>query len=133
MSSFRTTNAFGFGLSYTAFEYGDLIVAGGDTVTASFTVKNSGVRAGADVPQLYLTAAPDGRRLRLLGFERVTLEPGESRRVGISADARLLARFEAATGHWHVASGTHRIAVGRNAEEMVLTGGVELASRRFGN
>jgi beta-glucosidase len=125
--------AFGFGLTYTTFEYGDLVVEGGDTISASFTVQNTGQRAGADVPQLYLTAAPDGRRVRLLGFERVALEPGESRRVAISADARLLARFEAATGRWHVAPGTHRIAVGRNAEEMVLTGGVELASRRFGN
>ena len=43
---------------------------------ASFTVVNTGDRGGVDVPQLYLTAAPGERRLRLLGFERVELEPG---------------------------------------------------------
>src|SRR5262249_20924773 len=84
--------AFGHGLSYTTFAYGDLEVAGGETVTARFTVTNTGARAGADVPQLYLTAAPDGARARLLGFERVELAPGESRRVAVTADPRLLAR-----------------------------------------
>ena len=77
--------AFGHGLSYTSFEYRDLTVTGDETVTASFSVHNTGDRNGADVPQLYLTPAPDGQRLRLLGFERVQLETGESRRVTIEA------------------------------------------------
>ena len=83
--------AFGHGLSYTTFDYRDLKVEGGETVTASFTVTNTGTRAGADVPQLYLTDAPNERRMRLLGFERVKLEPGASARVTITADPRLLA------------------------------------------
>ena len=69
--------AFGHGLSYTTFEHTDLNVEGGDTVTATFTVTNTGDRTGADVPQVYLTNTPDGPRMRLLGFERVELEPGE--------------------------------------------------------
>lgn len=73
--------AFGHGLSYTTFAYGDLEVSGGDTLTASFTVTNTGDRPGADVPQLYLTEAAGERRMRLLGFARVELDPGESRRV----------------------------------------------------
>jgi beta-glucosidase len=68
--------AFGHGLSYTSFEYGDLELAGGGTVTARFTVTNTGERAGADVPQLYLTAVGGEQRMRLLAFERVELEPG---------------------------------------------------------
>jgi beta-glucosidase len=123
--------AFGFGLSYSSFEYGDLSVAGGDTVSASFSVRNTGTRAGSDVPQLYLSAAPDGKRRRLLGFERVTLAPGESRHVELSADARLLARFDAASEQWRLASGQYHVAVGRNAEELVLTASVELSERRF--
>jgi len=63
--------AFGHGLSYTSFDYSDLEVSGGDTVTATFTVTNTGQREGADVPQLYLTEAAGDKHMRLLGFERV--------------------------------------------------------------
>ncbi len=116
--------AFGHGLSYTTFGYSNLQVEGGDTMTATVTVTNTGGRAGADVPQLYLTAAPGGERQRLLGFERVDLQPGESRRVTITADPRLLARFDGPdgiTGNWRVTEGTHRIAVGRSARDLALT------------
>jgi beta-glucosidase len=65
----------GHGLSYTRFAYSDLEVTGGETITASFTVTNTGQRDGADVPQLYLTGPPDQKRMRLLGFERVELAP----------------------------------------------------------
>jgi hypothetical protein len=47
--------AFGHGLSYASFDFSDLEISGGDTITASFTVTNTGEREGADVPQLYLT------------------------------------------------------------------------------
>ena len=84
-------------LSYTTFAYGDLEVDGGETVTATFTVTNSGGRRGAAVPQTYLISAPDDRRCRLIGFERVELDPGESRTVSVTADPRLLARFDHVT------------------------------------
>lgn len=124
--------AFGHGLSYTAFEHRELAVTGGDTVTASFTVVNIGDRAGADVPQLYLTAAPGERRLRLLGFERIELQPGESRRVTIEAEPRLLARYDDAVGAWRIAEGSHEVAVGASAVALDLTADVELAGRVFG-
>lgn len=125
--------AFGHGLSYTSFSYSDLKVSGGKTITASFTVTNTGDREGADVPQLYLTEAPGGPRLRLLGFERVALKPGESRQVLISADPRLLARFDAAARQWRIADGVHRVMLGKSAAETVLAAEATLDGRLFGS
>ena len=56
---------FGHGLSYTTFTYSDLKVDGSETITATFAVTNTGDRAGADVPQLYLTDAAGDARMRL--------------------------------------------------------------------
>ena len=123
---------FGFGLSYTSFDYSDLEVRGGETIEASFTVTNSGERAGADVPQVYLTGAPDGKRTRLLGFERVELRPGESRWVTVTAEPRLLARFDGGAGQWRIAGGTHTVVLGRSAGDPVLTGEADVAARLFG-
>ncbi|MCV6971523.1 beta-glucosidase [Mycobacterium bohemicum] len=124
--------AFGHGLSYTGFSYRDLTVTGTDTVTVTFEVVNVGQRFGADVPQLYLTDAPDGPRLRLLGFRRVELAPGESRRVSIEADPRLLARYDGGAGRWRIAPGLHTVAVGSSAAGLALTAELELTGRAFG-
>lgn len=109
-----------------------LEVGGGETITASFTVTNTGQRDGADVPQLYLTEAPGEKRMRLLGFERVQLRPGESRRVTRAADPRLLARFDTGAGRWRIGEGTHEVAFGRSAEDLVLRGDAPLTARVFG-
>ncbi|WP_197508572.1 beta-glucosidase [Mycobacterium sp. 1081908.1] len=124
--------AFGHGLSYTSFEYRDLVVTGGESVAASFTVANVGDRAGADVPQLYLTAAPGERCLRLLGFQRVELEAGATRRVTIEADPRLLAHYDDGAQTWRIATGGHEMAVGASAAALRLDARVELAGRAFG-
>ena len=116
--------AFGHGLGYTTFDYADLEVQGGETVTATFTVTNTGERAGADVPQLYLTEP----RVRLLGFERVELAAGESRQVTIAAEPRLLGRFD---GGWVIDEGSYRVAVARAADAPVLTGELALAGRQL--
>lgn len=125
--------AFGHGLSFTRFEHSDLVVTGGDTVTATFTVTNIGARRGADVPQFYLIDAPDEPRMRLLGFERVELEPGESRRVTITADPRLLARFDDDAGQWRIAAGAHKVGLGKAADAIELTAQADLDGRLFGS
>jgi len=88
-------------------------------------VTNTGERAGAEVTQLYLTAP----RTRLLAFERVELEPGEARRVTLTAEPRLLARFR--DGRWTIADGDHDVAVATAADAPVLSGGVTLGSRHL--
>ena len=124
--------AFGHGLSYTTFTYSDFEATGGETVTASFTVTNTGEREGADVPQVYLTAAPGERRMRLLGFERVALAPGESRRVSVTADARLLARFDGGKQQWRIDGGDHEITLAHAADAPVERVAVRLDGRHFG-
>jgi beta-glucosidase len=124
--------AFGHGLSYTSFSYSDLKVSSGETVTVTFTVTNTGKVAGADVPQVYLTDAPDAKRMRLLGFERVALAPGASRTVTITAEPRLLARFDGAAGRWRIAAGSYRIALGNSAEDLLLSAELQMAARVFG-
>jgi len=72
--------------------------------------------------------APHG----LLGFERVELQPGESRQVTLTAEPRLLATFDGTAGQWRIAEGTHRIALARSADEPVLTAETTLTGRLFG-
>jgi beta-glucosidase len=124
--------AFGHGLSYTSFAYDGLAASGGDAVTVSFAVTNTGERDGTDVPQVYLTSAAGEHRMRLLAFEAVELGPGESRRVELTADPRLLARYDGAAGRWRIAAGTYRIALGRAADALVLFAETTLSERLFG-
>ena len=125
--------AFGHGLSYTTFSYGNLSVSGGETVSATLTVTNTGQREGADVPQVYLTEAAGDKRMRLLGFDRVVMKPGESKRVTIIADPRLLARLDDSVGRWRIAAGSYRIEVGKSAVDLVLSAATQLDARLFGS
>jgi beta-glucosidase len=93
---------------------------------------NIGKSIGSDIPQIYLTKAPDGRRERLLGFERVTLRPGESRRVSLVADPRLLARFDTTGRVWRVDAGLYAVGLARAADTVVETRSVQLRQRQFG-
>jgi beta-glucosidase len=124
--------AFGHGLSYTKFAYSDLKVSGGDTITATFTIANTGDQEGADVPQLYLTDAAGDRRMRLLGFEKIALAPSASSQVTITAEPRLLARYAGKSGQWHISPGNYQVAVGRAADDLVLTASTTLTEQRFG-
>jgi beta-glucosidase len=124
--------AFGHGLGYTRFSYSGFKVTGGQTVTATFTVKNEGERAGADVPQLYLTARGHTKLLRLLGFERVILEPAASRTVRLVADPRLLARFDIKAAQWRIDSGTYEVRLASSAGAPGDSASVNLEGRLFG-
>jgi beta-glucosidase len=88
---------------------------------------------GADVAQLYLTDAAGEGRLRLLGFERVELQSGESRPVTLSVDPRLLARFDTVAGQWRIAEGSYQVAVDRNADQFVFEAQAPVTGRLFGS
>ncbi|HVY76281.1 MAG TPA: beta-glucosidase [Puia sp.] len=124
--------AFGYGLSYTSFSYRDLKLQGGKTITASFTVTNTGKMDGADVPQLYLTNAAGENTTRLLGFERVELAPGESKQITLTVDPRLLAHFDWEKQKWQVKAGAYEIVLGKSAVDPVLNSSIKLTVQLFG-
>ena len=123
---------FGYGLSYTHFSYSDLHLHGKSDITATFTVRNEGDRPGADIPQLYLTSIGGAKTLRLLGFRRVSLSPGESQQVELHIDSRLLASFDSRAKQWRIASGRYEISLARYAGAAGESAAVSLPARLFG-
>jgi beta-glucosidase len=109
---------FGFGLSYTDFQYDRLQVTGGKALTARFTVTNTGKRAGADVPQVYVSRP--GKAKRLIGWDKPVLEPGETRQVTVTADPRIVGDFDTASQRWVVPAGSYTIEVGPSAATTTL-------------
>jgi hypothetical protein len=110
---------FGFGLSYTSFDYGQLKVTAsrGPTVaTASLAVTNTGQRAGADIPQLYVAApATTGEPPKQLkGFQHVDLAAGQTKQVSFPLDARALSYWSTSGSGWRVAAGCYAIMVGHD-------------------
>ena len=100
---------FGYGLSYTTFAYSNLAVQGNEV---SVTVQNTGACSGAEVVQLYIGAPQDGlhRPLReLKGFQKVFLQPGESRTVTFSLTDRSFALWQ---DGWKVPGGTYTVCIG---------------------
>jgi len=124
----RPAFPFGFGLSYTRFALSDLRASvEGDRVEASVNVRNLGDREGAAIPQFYLsgTGAPN-LPIRLVGWGRTPLQPGEERRVAIAIDPRLCAEFDEAVRRWRIVAGAYRLSVGFDAERREETVGLTL-------
>jgi beta-glucosidase len=122
---------FGYGLSYSSFEYSGLNATGGATITATFTVRNTGKVAGTDVPQLYLTSLAGTHELRLIGWDKLQLAPGESRRVTLTADRRLLARFDEKAHAWRIPAGRYEVALGTSAADLAAHAEVTLPAASF--
>jgi beta-glucosidase len=117
---------FGFGLSYSSFEQGNLKISG---LTASFTVTNTGSRAGATVPQLYLVSVNGEVRQRLVGFQKVDLGSGSTRKINLTIDPRILAEWEGRD--WTIAAGQYEFALGTSAEALSPAVTVRLSRRTF--
>jgi beta-glucosidase len=122
---------FGFGLSYTTFAYSDFKVGGGKRPVTTFNVTNTGTVAGIDTPQLYLTNRTGQKTARLTGWSRIELAPGQSQKLSVSLDPRLLASWDTRAGEWRVPGGRYVISLGHSAASMDLSAVVNLPSRRF--
>jgi beta-glucosidase len=119
---------FGFGLSYTSFRYGPLSVTpaadGSTSAKVSFTVTNTGSRAGTEVPQLYLSLPQPSAAVvqpprQLKGYGKLSLAPGATTRVTLPIDARALSYWDTAAQGWAVAPGCYGIGVGRSSRDIV--------------
>ena len=106
---------FGFGLSYTTYSFSELkATAQGDKVQVSFNVSNSGQRAGAEIAQVYVSLpsrAGEPPR-RLVAWEKVYLEPGQTKTVSLAIDPLYLSIFDTAKDEWQVLPGDYRVFVG---------------------
>jgi len=124
---------FGFGLSYSSFAYAGLSAAiSGSTIELSLDVKNVSSRRGADIPQFYLRCPRDTNfPMRLIGWSHVLLEPGETRRVMLTVDPRLLAHFDVAAHDWEITPARCIVEAGSNALDLPLKTEVTLGALRL--
>ena len=117
---------FGFGLSYTTFEYSDLTVTDKE---ATFTLKNTGKMDGAEVAQLYVSK-PDGDVFRpakvLKGFAKVFLKAGESKKVTIKLDDKAFRYFNMDTNRFEVEGGDWIVMIGASVADIKLSGTVSV-------
>jgi len=119
---------FGFGLSYTTYAYSGLTVKTGDALTVSFTVKNTGKRAGTEIAQVY-SSLPDSAGeppKRLIGWARVELAPGESKQVSIPVEQERLTIYDEASDRWKLVPGSYNVMAGGSSQDLPLHQAVTL-------
>lgn len=120
---------FGHGLSYTTFEYSNLrtdkdTMTEGETIQVSVDVTNIGDRAGKEIVQLYvsdLTNAARRSEKELKGFEKVALNPGETKRVTFTLDKRSFAWYSTDIHDWYAASGAYELLIAASSQDVRLT------------
>jgi beta-glucosidase len=112
---------FGHGLSYTTFSRDGLTVRNlAGTLEVSFTVHNTGPRAGMDVTQVYVSPVAGGWEApkRLGAFAKTELGKGESQQVKVTVDPRLLAMYDVKHPGWRVAAGDYRVTIAASAGDL---------------
>lgn len=127
---------FGFGLSYTSFEYSDIKLkkknlTKGEGAKVTFTIKNTGDVAGSEIAQVYV-AKPESKIFRapkeLKGFVKIHLEPGEEKKVTVELDDRAFAFWNTATEDWCVESGEYKILIGASSRDIRLEAAAKMKS-----
>jgi len=125
---------FGFGLSYTRFEFSNLRIEQGDrpdlgNVQVSFEIRNIGDRAGAEVAQLYVSAVQPAvaRPVKeLKEFAKIFLLPGESKQTTLSLDRKSFAYFDSRTSQWRTDPGRYVISIGASSRDLRLKQRIEV-------
>jgi len=127
---------FGYGLSYTTFEYSDLKLSSdkikeGETLKVSLKVKNTGDMAGAEVVQIYVSDVESTifkPVKELKGFTKVFLNPGEEKEVTIELDSRAFSYYNVLIKDWHVESGEFEILAAASSRDIRLKAKVYVES-----
>lgn len=127
---------FGYGLSYTTFEYSDLQLSkktmkDTDKLTVTFKVKNTGKVAGAEIAQLYVNDVKSTifrPEKELKGFKKVYLEPGEEKEITLELDKRSFAYYNVNIHDWHVETGDFNILIGASSRDIRLKDKVRVNS-----
>ncbi|KAH9817912.1 family 3 glycoside hydrolase [Melampsora americana] len=124
---------FGFGLSYTKFDYKELKIVrrtGTTPIDIEFHIKNTGERNGTEIPQLYLTFPPGlgepPKQLR--GFEAVFIPEGKTRRVSLPLDTKDISVFDLASNRWVQPAGLFHVHVGSSVNDIHLEGIMEITA-----
>jgi len=126
--------AFGHGLSYTSFRYEQLQArAQGGSISVSFSVANTGKRAGKAVPQVYVSKIGAGWEApkRLGGWDKLSLQAGASASSTVQIDPRTLAMYDSRRGKWKIAAGEYRITLAEAADAPVASVTLHLPQREF--
>ncbi len=125
---------FGHGLSYTTFKYSNLKVARGEdannpSATVQFDITNTGKRAGAEVAQIYVQdvkASVARPTKELKGFQKISLQPGETKKVSIPLGRNSFAFFDEKQGAWVAEAGEFKVHVGASVRDIRLVGSLNL-------
>ena len=119
---------FGYGLSYTTYAYSNLKVTPGKNPRVTFTVTNTGNRAGAEVAEVYasLPAAAAEPPKRLVGWSKVKLNAGESKEVSVDVDPKYLSIFNVEQNGWQLLPGDYGFMVGGSSQSLALKQSVSL-------
>ncbi|MGA8026135.1 MAG: glycoside hydrolase family 3 C-terminal domain-containing protein [Bryobacteraceae bacterium] len=113
---------FGYGLSYTTYEYSDLKVKPGEQTAVSFQVKNTGNRAGSEIAQVY-AALPESAGeppKRLVGWSKISLNAGESKELTVTIPPKYLSIYDEAADKWKLLPGSYTFMAGGNSKDLPL-------------
>jgi beta-glucosidase len=119
---------FGYGLSYTTFGYSGLTVTPGETVKVTFTLTNTGNRTGSEIAEVYaaLPASANEPPKRLVGFNKVKLEPKEKKTVTVEIEPKYLSIWDEDKNAWSLIRGDYTILVGGSSDKLPLKATVSL-------